>query len=103
MAASVTQVGSRSHRYVGTRQRKMDGERFVTGRVQYVGDVELPGTVHMSVLRSPHPHARIRSIDLTRARADARCLFATTGAEVAEHVDPIPHFIDPAVLGGKHN
>jgi len=103
MATSVTGVERPAHRYVGTRQRKQGGDRFLTGRTQYVGDVVLAGTVHMSVLRSPHAHARIVSIDLTRVRADPRCLLATTGAEVAEHVDPIPHFIDPAVFGGKHN
>ena len=50
---------------------------------------------------SPRPH-RLRRSD-ARLAADPRCLIATSGAEVAECVDPIPHFIDPAVFGGKHN
>jgi carbon-monoxide dehydrogenase large subunit len=100
MAVSVTDVESPSGRYVGTRERKQGGDRFLTGRTQYVNDIVLPGTVYMSVVRSPHAHARIASVDLSRARADGRCLLATSGAEVAEHVDPIPHFIDAAVFGG---
>lgn len=90
-------------RYVGTRQRKLNGEQFVTGRAEYINDVVLAGTAHLSVYRSPHAHARIRSVDLRRVRADPRCLTALDGREAAELADPIPHFIDPGVFGGKHN
>jgi len=103
MVTSVIDVEGPAKRYVGTRQRKLGGDRFVTGRTEYINDIVLPGTVHMSVLRSPHAHARIVSIDLSRVREDPRCLHATTGAEIAEQVNPIPHFIDAAVFGGKHN
>jgi carbon-monoxide dehydrogenase large subunit len=88
-------------RYVGTSERKQHGDRFLSGRMTYVDDVVLPGTAFAAVLRSPHAHARIRGVDLAAARAAPGVLGAVAGAEAAEHTDPIPHFIDPAVFGGR--
>src|SRR5262249_39090911 len=47
---------------------KIDAVERVTGKAAYTGDVKLPGMLYARVLRSPHPHARIRSIDVSRAR-----------------------------------
>lgn len=87
--------------YVGARERKQRGDRFVTGKVTYINDVVVPGTAHVAVLRSPHAHARIRSVDVTRARKAQGVLAAINGDEAARETDPIPHFIDPAVFEGK--
>lgn len=46
---------------------RIDAVQRVTGRALYAGDIRLPGMLHARVLRSPYPHARIRSIDLSRA------------------------------------
>ena len=54
-------------RVIGTRQRKLDGRDRVTGRTAYVSDLRLPGMLAGRILRSPHPHARIRSIDVSEA------------------------------------
>ena len=48
---------------VGTSERKVDGLALVTGRPVFAGDLDLPGTLHLALLASPHPHARIRHID----------------------------------------
>src|SRR5262249_34117317 len=90
-------------RYIGARTKKLKGDLFLQGKAQYINDLELPRMVHMSVLRSPHAHARIRSVDLSKVRADPRCIAALDGNEALEHADPIPHFIDASVFGGKHN
>jgi carbon-monoxide dehydrogenase large subunit len=90
-----------SQRYVGESARKKDGDRFLRGRVTYVDDVVLEGTAYAAVLRSPHAHARIRSVDVSRARTADGVLAAVSGADAATLTDPIPHFIDPAVFGGK--
>lgn len=87
--------------YVGARERKQHGDRFVTGHVTYVNDVVLPGMVFAAVLRSPHAHARIRSVDVSRARDAPGVLAAISGQDAARDTDPIPHFIDPAVFGGR--
>ena len=52
---------------VGHNVPRIDAYERVTGRATYTGDVRLPGMLYARVLRSPHPHARIRSIDVSRA------------------------------------
>ena len=52
---------------VGRRVPRVEGEAKVTGRARYAYDVRLPGQLYAAVLRSPHPHARIRRIDTSRA------------------------------------
>ena len=54
---------------VGHRVPRLDGPDKVTGKAQYTFDVKLPGMLHAAVVRSPFPHARIKSIDLTAAKA----------------------------------
>jgi len=55
----------------------------VTGRTEYITDVEVPGMVHGKILRSPHPHAVIKSIDATAALAIPGVIEVLTGADVA--------------------
>ena len=55
--------------YVGKSARRKDGPDKVTGRAVFTQDVKLPGTLHGRVLRSPHPHAKIRAIDTSKAAA----------------------------------
>ncbi len=54
---------------VGPATARVDAVERVTGRAAYSADVRLPGMIYGRVLRSPHPHARIRTIDVTRAEA----------------------------------
>jgi CO/xanthine dehydrogenase Mo-binding subunit len=54
---------------LGERVERAEARDKVTGHMTYVSDLKLPGMLHAKLLRSPHAHARIRSIDLSRARA----------------------------------
>ncbi len=54
--------------YVGTRTVRPDGHDKVTGRARFGADFSLPGQLVGRVLRSPHAHARIVSIDTSRPR-----------------------------------
>lgn len=54
---------------VGHPTSRIDAEKRVTGAATYTGDLRLTGMLYARVLRSPHPHARIRHIDLARAQA----------------------------------
>jgi xanthine dehydrogenase molybdenum-binding subunit len=56
---------------VGHATPRIDAGERVTGRAKYTNDVQLPGMLYAKVLRSPHPHARIRSIDVSKAKAMA--------------------------------
>src|SRR5581483_4623064 len=50
-------------RFIGANVRRMDAPSKVSGALKYAGDMTMPGMLHLQVLRSPHPHARIISID----------------------------------------
>ena len=58
-----------NYKVVGTRPIRHDGLDKVTGRARYGADISMPGLVHGKILRSPHAHARIRSIDTSKAEA----------------------------------
>src|ERR1700678_267763 len=61
------------------RMLRKEDQRFVRGRGLYVDDVQLPGMLHGAVLRSPHPHARIVSIDTVAAEAHPKVKAVITG------------------------
>lgn len=58
---------SQKLKVVGTRPIRPDGVDKVTGRAVYTNDINLPGMLHGKILRSPHAHARIKSIDTSAA------------------------------------
>ena len=55
------------YKVVGTRPIRHDGTDKVTGRAKYGADFQMSGLLHGQVLRSPHAHARIKSIDVSQA------------------------------------
>lgn len=67
---------------IGRRMRKTDGLAKSTGRARYADDLTLPGMLHGKILRSPHPHARILSIDTAAAEALPGVFAVVTGAEM---------------------
>src|SRR3979411_793749 len=58
-----------NNKWIGQRTIRPDGVDKVTGRAAFAADTNMPGMIWGKVLRSPHPHARIRSIDTSRAEA----------------------------------
>jgi nicotinate dehydrogenase large molybdopterin subunit len=55
--------------FIGKNVRRIDTPSKVAGRLKYAGDMTMPGMLHVQVLRSPHAHARIVSIDTSAAEA----------------------------------
>jgi CO/xanthine dehydrogenase Mo-binding subunit len=80
-----SQGADRSYKVIGTRPIRHDGVDKVTGRAVYGNDVQLPGLLHGRVLRSPHAHARIRSIDTREAAALPGVLAVVTSADLEAH------------------
>ena len=76
---------------VGTRPVRHDGADKVTGRALYGADFYAAGLLHGKLLRSPHAHARIRSIDTSRAEAMPGVRAVVTGADLP---DGPPHRVD---------
>lgn len=87
--------------YVGKSVRTIEGRAPVMGKALYTNDFNFPGQLHAHILRSPHAAANIQSIDKSGAEKVSGVALVLTGEEAAEHIDPIPHYIDPAVFGGR--
>ena len=66
---------------IGTRPVRPDGIDKVTGRAAFGADLNLPGMLHGKVLRSPHAHARIRSVDVSAALAAQGVFAVVSGAD----------------------
>ncbi len=62
------ELAIREFSHVGSRVPKYDALEKVSGQAQYLLDVEMPGMLYAKILRSPYPHARIVSIDVSEAR-----------------------------------
>ena len=69
---------------VGTRPIRHDGNDKVTGRARYSADITLPRLLHGKILRSPHAHARIKSIDASRALALTGVEAVVTAADFSQ-------------------
>jgi len=67
--AAFEEINDGEGKYIGRNIRRIDAPSKVSGALRYAGDMVLPGMLHVQVLRSPHPHARIVSIDTSEAEA----------------------------------
>jgi carbon-monoxide dehydrogenase large subunit len=79
---------------IGRPVRRQEDPRLVQGDGAYVGDLALPGLLHLAVLRSPHAHARIRALDLTAARGMPGVVMVLA-AEDVEKLGPLPVLAHP--------
>jgi carbon-monoxide dehydrogenase large subunit len=66
------------------RMLRKEDPRFIRGKGRYVDDLQLPGMLHLAILRAPMAHARIVSIDTTLAQAHPKVKLVVTGAMLAE-------------------
>jgi len=72
------------NKWIGKSTIRPDGEDKVTGRAAYAADASMPGMLWGKVLRSPHPHARIRSIDTEKAAALPGVKAVMTGRDLVD-------------------
>ena len=75
---------------VGRARRRVDARAKVTGQTRFADDVALPRMLYGKLLRSPHPHALVRAIDASAARAAPGVHLVLTGADF-----PVPYGIMP--------
>ena len=78
-----------AYKVIGTRPIRPDGVEKVTGKAQYGADIRLPGMIQGRILRSPHAHARIRSIDVSAAAAYPGVLAVVTHSDFPVAADRI--------------
>ncbi|HZO76655.1 MAG TPA: aerobic carbon-monoxide dehydrogenase large subunit [Solirubrobacteraceae bacterium] len=71
--------------WLGRSIKRKEDDRFIQGRGNYVDDINLPGMLHMAILRSPFAHARINSIDASAAQEVPGVVAVVTGELLAQH------------------
>jgi carbon-monoxide dehydrogenase large subunit len=72
-------------RGLGHSVKRKEDDRFIRGRGNYIDDVKLPNMLHMAILRSPMAHAKINSIDTSRAAALPGVVAVVTGELMGQH------------------
>ena len=78
-------VDVKPHGGIGESIKRKEDARFLRGRGNYLDDIVLPGMLHMVIVRSPHAHARIRSVDTAAAAASPGVVAVVTGDLMAQH------------------
>jgi aerobic carbon-monoxide dehydrogenase large subunit len=95
MTASMNRYG------IGQPVRRVEDQRFLTGRSRYVDDIELPHMLHGAVVMSPHAHARIRGINVQPAIESPGVELVLTGQDAkADGLGGIPPLFMPEDMGG---
>ena len=84
-------LSNKEYKVVGTRPIRHDGYDKVTGKALYGADVRLSGLLHAKMLRSPHAHARIVSIDTSRAEAHPDVKAIVTAGDLPEPSENVRH------------
>ncbi len=77
-------------RLFGSGIRRREDPRLITGSATYTDDLTLPGMVHAAMLRSPHAHATVGTIDISRAQASPGVLAVYTGKDTSDGLQPMP-------------
>jgi aerobic carbon-monoxide dehydrogenase large subunit len=76
--------------YVGRSLLRREDRRLLTGQGQFIADLVLPQMLHAVLVRSPVAHARIRSVDLSRAASTPGVVLALNGADLLRLLPPVP-------------
>jgi carbon-monoxide dehydrogenase large subunit len=77
-------------RYMGQPLKRFEDAKLLTGRGSFVDDIQLPGMLYAAVLRSPHAHARLRSVDASAARHLPGIVAALSGEDIAGILTEVP-------------
>ena len=71
-------------KYVGTSMKRREDPRFLRGHGSFVANLKLPNMAYLAIKRSPYAHARIRSIDTTKAKSIPGVIGVFTGADTSD-------------------
>src|SRR6266446_1503721 len=89
-------------RVIGHARRRVDARAKVTGQTRFADDIFFPRMAHCKLLRSPHPHARIRKIDTSRALAHPGVYLVLTGKDLPIEYGILPVSQDEQALCLDH-
>src|SRR2546427_1099968 len=96
--ADASKASGNDLRVIGVPRRRVDARAKVTGQTRFADDIFLPRMAHCKLLRSPHPHARIRKIDTSRAAAHPGVYLVLTGKDVPIQYGILPVSQDEQAL-----
>jgi 4-hydroxybenzoyl-CoA reductase alpha subunit len=89
-------------RVIGKPRRRVDGRAKVTGQTRFADDIVLPRMLHLKLLRSPHAHALIESLDISRAQAHPGVQLVLTGKDFPVTFGILPVTQDEYPLAPQH-
>src|SRR3981081_1333879 len=87
---------------LGKPRRRVDGRAKVTGQTRFADDIVLPRMLHMKLLRSPHPHALIKSMDIEKAKSHPGVHLVLTGKDFPVSFGILPVTQDEYPLAPEH-
>ena len=93
--------GGSNYQWVGKNTPRPDGVDKVTGRARYGDDMIVPGMLHGKILRSPHAHAKIQSIDTSKAEMLDGVKAVVTSADIPDHPMAQPPY--PPIVNDFHD
>ena len=76
--------------YIGARMKRLEDPRFIQGEATFIDDIQLPGMLHATAVRSPHAHARILSIDVSAAEASPGVVAVVTSQHLSDTTGHVP-------------
>ena len=80
----MTAVDDRPEAEIGQARRRKEDRRLITGRTRWTDNIQLPGMLHLAMVRSPFAHATITSIDTSEAAAAPGVIAVFTGKDIAD-------------------
>lgn len=91
-------------RYFGAKVLRVEDPRLLRGRGHYTDDIRLPGMLHAAFVRSPFAHARILSIQTSRAKAEPGVVAVYTAEDFGDLATrPMPHMVPVAIVRQPRN
>src|SRR6266849_3280052 len=100
--ADASRANGNDLRVIGVPRRRVDARAKVTGQTRFADDIFLPRMAHCKLLRSPHPHARIRKIDASRALTLPGVYLVLTGKDLPIQYGILPVSQDEQALCVDH-
>jgi carbon-monoxide dehydrogenase large subunit len=89
VATEVSVIEQADAAFVGRSIPRREDRRLLLGKGQYIGDLALPGMLHAAFVRSPVAHARIRSVDMSRAASSPGVALVLSGADLLRALPPV--------------
>jgi CO/xanthine dehydrogenase Mo-binding subunit len=90
---SLSELPVSAPKYIGKQVNRVEDPALLTGRTEFIDNLTLPGMLHCAILRSPYAHARIRSVDTSKAEGAPGVFAALTGEDVerwARRIGTVP-------------